>query len=135
MQPPQRCEVFAISLFQSNQQIKLALALQDFGNDDAIHRRFDKLGDFFSSETIIFELVSVDFDLQLRNFGLLLDLCIGNTINSFDCGLDQARISPERIKIIAIKLDANLCFNTRYHVGDQVSQRLFDTGDDAGHIF
>ena len=72
-QPAEPGKVFAKFIVQAHDQIELALALDDLGNDAAVHGRLDELVDVVRGQAIAGQLLAIELDLKLGNFDLLFD--------------------------------------------------------------
>ena len=78
--------------------------------------------------------ITINFDSQLRNAGLLFDKNIGEARNPFDAGLHLIGLSSYDIELVAIEFDSDLRFDARNHMADQVSQWLLGAGNHTRHL-
>ena len=124
----------SVSAWTTTWLAQRALVDQHFGDDLTIHGGLDKLVHIGGCNSVQQQLVAIEFNPQLRDRHLRLDEQVRHARDGLHGRFHFIRFSTQCFQVVAVDLDANLSFDSREHVRDQVGDRLLHGGHDAGDV-
>ena len=118
----------AVVLGQAHHQVKAAVAFDDLGDALAFDHLLQGSQNGTRCDAVACGLLVVQVDLDLRNQHLLLDLQVGDARNARQPVAQVACQTAQRVQVVAVHLQRNLCPHAREQVVQAVRNGLPHAG-------